>query len=288
MDANKLSALLAAIQAGTTEPGEGAERILAWGRGAHAAALPHSTLDLDREARCGHPEIVFGGGKTPAEIVDVMAALHGAHGRVLATRVSEEAFAALQTKFDNDPAAGLRCHARARTASLGPDAPGTGLVAVISAGTSDGAVAQEAAVTARFLGAHVEEFVDVGVAGLHRILDVAPRIREANAIVVAAGMEGALPSVVGGLVDRPVIAVPTSVGYGASFGGLSALLGMLNSCASGVTVVNIDNGFGAGFAAAQINRLVVQTAARAADSPAQDPTRTHAASGSPDSTPSIP
>jgi NCAIR mutase (PurE)-related protein len=131
----------------------------------------------------------------------------------------------------------------------------SGLVLVISAGTSDGAVAEEAAVTARMHGARVEELRDVGVAGIHRILQHTERLRSANALVVVAGMEGALPSVVGGLVDRPVIAVPTSVGYGASFGGLSALLGMLNSCASGVTVCNIDNGFGAGCAAARINAL---------------------------------
>ena len=254
MDANKLSALLASIEAGTTDPQRGAEQILAWREAAHAAPLGHSTLDHDREARCGHPEIVFGGGKTPEEVVDVMAALHRVHGRALATRVSDEAFGALRERFQADAGANLLCNERARTASLGSQPPGAGFVAVISAGTSDGAVAQEAAVTARFLGAHVEEFVDVGVAGLHRILEVAPRIREANAIVVAAGMEGALPSVVGGLVDRPVIAVPTSVGYGASFGGVAALLGMLNSCAAGISVVNIDNGFGAGYQAALINR----------------------------------
>lgn len=288
MDASKLSTLLASIQAGETAPDEAAARILGWNGGAPSVSLPHSTLDLEREARCGHPEIVFGGGKTPGEIVDVMATLHAAHGRVLATRVSDDAFAALEARFGARSDVDLRSNHRARTASLGPDAPGAGLVAVVSAGTSDGAVAQEAAVTARFLGAHVEEFVDVGVAGLHRILEVTPRIREANTIVVAAGMEGALPSVVGGLVDRPVIAVPTSVGYGASFGGLSALLGMLNSCASGVTVVNIDNGFGGGFAAAQINRLVVRTAQAGSLSGSHGTPPAHGASGSPTTTPTIP
>jgi NCAIR mutase (PurE)-related protein len=215
--------------------------------------LGHSVLDTDRERRCGHSEIVFGAGKTPEEIVDVMRALQAAHGRVLTTRLDREAEPALRAAFPED----LDIDDRARTAVLGKAVEGSGFVAIISAGTSDGSVAREAAITARFLGARVEEFADLGVAGLHRILHAAPRFREANAIVVVAGMEGALPSVVGGLVDKPVIAVPTSVGYGASLGGISALLGMLNSCASGVTVVNIDNGFGAGFAAAQINRQVV-------------------------------
>lgn len=279
---------MASIQAGETAPDEGAAQILGWSSGSPSVSLPHSTLDLEREARCGHPEIVFGRRKTPDEIVDVMSTLHAAHGRVLATRVSDDAFTALEERFGAGSDVDLRCNRRARTASLGPDAHGAGFVAVVSAGTSDGSVAREAAVTARFLGAYVEEFVDVGVAGLHRIMEVTPRIREANTIVVVAGMEGALPSVVGGLVDRPVIAVPTSVGYGASFGGLSALLGMLNSCASGVTVVNIDNGFGGGFAAAQINRLVVRTA-QAVSPPNDRPTDpAHDAPGTPTTTPSIP
>jgi NCAIR mutase (PurE)-related protein len=218
--------------------------------------LGHSMLDTDREERCGHPEIVFGGGKTPREIADVMEALHRQHGRVLATRVSDEAATLLEAEFKDS----VDLDGRASTAVLGSQIETSGHVAIISAGTSDGAVAREAAITARFLGAHVEEFADVGVAGIHRVLNAAPRFRNANAIIVVAGMEGALPSVVGGLVDKPVIAVPTSVGYGAAFGGVAALLGMLNSCSSGVTVVNIDNGFGAGFAAAQINRQVVLAA----------------------------
>lgn len=215
--------------------------------------LGHSTLDTDRIERCGHPEIVFGEGKTAEELVDVLRALLEAHGRVLATRVDDAKRATLLDAFGR----ALHFDDRARTAVLGEVPEQRGLVAVVSAGTSDGAVAREAAVTARFLGARVEEINDVGVAGLHRILQAVPRIREAHAIVVVAGMEGALPSVVGGLVDRPVIAVPTSIGYGASFGGLAALLGMLNSCASGVTVCNIDNGFGGGFSAAQINRIAL-------------------------------
>lgn len=218
--------------------------------------MAHSTLDLGRETRCGHPEIVFGEGKSATELVDVMRALFGAHGRVLATRVDAEKRQSLRDAFGDS----ALLDDRARTAQLGAPVEQAGLVAIVSAGTSDGPVAREAAVTARFLGANVEEFVDVGVAGLHRILQVTPQLRKANAVVVVAGMEGALPSVVGGLVEGPVIAVPTSIGYGASFGGLAALLGMLNSCASGVTVVNIDNGFGGGFAAAQINTQTVRAA----------------------------
>lgn len=263
MDENTLIRLLEAVENGSLDPREGAAAVRDLA-GAPAPVsdgqlhLGHSVLDTDRERRCGHPEIVFGGGKTPGEIVDVMGALLTAHGRVLATRIEPAAEAALREAFGD----AVTIDDRARTAELGEPVEGMGFVAVISAGTSDGRVAREAAITARFLGARVEEFADVGVAGIHRILHAAPKFREANAIVVAAGMEGALPSVVGGLVDRPVIAVPTSVGYGASFGGLSALLGMLNSCASGVTVVNIDNGFGAGFAAAQINRQIVLATAR--------------------------
>ena len=247
-----LNQLLEAVGSGRLGPTEGAEAVRSL-LAPKGVDLGHSMLDTDREERCGHPEIVFGGGKTPAEIVDVMGTLMEHHGRVLATRVSDEAGALLRTKFQG----AVEVDDRARTAVLGTPIQQAGHVAVISAGTSDGAVAREAVITARFLGAHVEEFADVGVAGIHRVLNAAPRFRSANAIIVVAGMEGALPSVVGGLVDKPVIAVPTSVGYGAAFGGVAALLGMLNSCSSGVTVVNIDNGFGAGFAAAQINRQIV-------------------------------
>ncbi len=177
------------------------------------------------------------------------------HGRLLVTRVRPDAAAALVKRF---PAAVH--HPLSRTVSIengrvnAGEGAGEGLVLVVSAGTSDLPVAEEAAVTARHAGARVEELVDVGVAGIHRLLAHQAKLRSARALVVVAGMEGALPSVVGGLVDRPVIAVPTSVGYGASFGGLAALLAMLNSCAAGISVVNIDNGFGAGYMAAMINR----------------------------------
>jgi hypothetical protein len=210
-------------------------------------------VDTHRELRCGFPEAVFGEGKTPAELVAVARTVVEAHGRLLATRVRPEGAAALLEAF---PDATL--HERARTVSLDRRAdppPAVGGVLVVSAGTSDAPVAEEAAVTARMCGARVETLADVGVAGLHRLLASSGRLRAARVVVVVAGMEGALPSVVGGLVDRPVIAVPTSVGYGASFGGVAALLAMMNSCAAGVTVVNIDNGFGAGYAAALANRL---------------------------------
>lgn len=227
------------------------------GGGGGTIPLGHSTLDATRGARCGHGEVVFGEGKSPEELVDIVRALVDANGRCLVTRVTAEGRGALRRAFGD----AVLVDERSRIAMIG-GLPGSleGAVSIVCAGTSDRAVALEALHTARFLGADAELVSDVGVAGLHRILEVAPRIREANAIVVVAGMEGALPSVVGGLVDRPVIAVPTSVGYGANFGGLSALLGMLNSCASGVTVVNIDNGFGGAYAAVQINRAVCAAA----------------------------
>ena len=214
--------------------------------------LGHTRLDTQRALRCGHPEVIYGAGKTVEQLLDIARAAVEGHARLLVTRTPEAAIAPL---LESIP--GARLHAASRCITVGPgfedDAPeGAGLVLIISAGTSDRPVAEEAAVTARALGARVEELCDVGVAGLHRLLAHTERLRAADALIVVAGMEGALPSVVGGLVDRPVIAVPTSVGYGASFGGLAALLAMLNSCAAGVSVVNIDNGFGAGVAAARI------------------------------------
>jgi len=214
--------------------------------------LGHSRIDTQRELRCGFPEVVFGQHKSPQELVSIARAIVERHERLLVTRVTEAGREALVRALPQ-----CRPHERARAVSVNAPDPGQGdgLVLVLAAGTADGPVADEAELTARMLGARTEVLHDVGVAGLHRLLAHAERLRTARALVVVAGMEGALPSVVGGLVDRPVIAVPTSVGYGASFGGLTALLAMLNSCAAGVTVVNIDNGFGAGYAAAQINRL---------------------------------
>ena len=213
--------------------------------------LGHTRLDTQRELRCGFPEVVYGESKTSGELVEIATALVERHGRVLLTRVSAEGAGALCAEV-----AGAEHHeaARAVTVGLPAEDEGEGLVLVVSAGTSDRSVADEALLTARMLGARARLLVDVGVAGIHRLLEHTELMRAARVLVVVAGMEGALPSVVGGLVDRPLIAVPTSVGYGASFGGVAALLGMLNSCAAGVSVVNIDNGFGAGYSAAMINR----------------------------------
>ncbi|HJZ87172.1 MAG TPA: nickel pincer cofactor biosynthesis protein LarB [Polyangia bacterium] len=214
--------------------------------------LGFATVDHHRHLRRGFPEVVFGLGKTPEQIVAILSELARGGGNCLVTRVDA---AAAQVICQGVP--GTRYEAGARACVL-EQAPledlGRGVVMVVSAGTSDLPVAEEAALTARLMGNRVERLFDVGVAGIHRLLGRHDALDAAEVIIVCAGMEGALPSVVGGLVARPVIAVPTSVGYGASFGGIAALLAMLNSCASGVTVVNIDNGFGAGYAAALMNR----------------------------------
>ncbi|PVG82306.1 nickel pincer cofactor biosynthesis protein LarB [Nocardioides gansuensis] len=213
------------------------------------ADLGFARVDVDRAARTGDPEVVYGAGKTPEQVAAIMATLHERHPEraVLATRLSPEAMLAVESL-------GADVHPVARAATLGPLPTPRGAVGVLSAGTSDAPVAAEAALTVAVHGAGVTEIRDVGVAGLHRLLAVRDRLDDLDCLVVVAGMEGALPSVVGGLTGLPLIAVPTSVGYGASFGGLAALLGMLNSCAPGVTVVNIDNGYGAGVAAARIAR----------------------------------
>ncbi len=216
--------------------------------------LDHSTLDLHRELRQGVPEVVFGEGKTVSQIVETMTALHCAGQNVLATRLDENKLQLLGTTLRGKA---LQIDETARCAYLEEhpvSKQGVGTILVVTAGTSDAPVGAEAAFTARVLGNSVQEIRDVGVAGLHRLLRHLDELRQANVIIAVAGMEGALPSVIGGLVDRPVIAVPTSIGYGAAFGGLAALLGMLNSCASGVVTVNIDNGFGAGYAASLMNR----------------------------------
>ncbi|MGH7445782.1 MAG: nickel pincer cofactor biosynthesis protein LarB [Longimicrobiales bacterium] len=215
-------------------------------------------LDHHRGLRNGVPEVVFGEGKTTKQIVEICARL-AAHGSgFLATRVSDDARAELQRTF-----VGVQLNDLARTAYLpGPatPAPNAAVILVASAGTGDLPVAEEAAVTATALGNTVERLYDVGVAGLHRLLNESTVLQRAAVVIVVAGMEGALPSVVGGLIRAPVIAVPTSVGYGASFGGIAALLGMLNSCASGITVVNIDNGFGAACAATRIAQTLIPQA----------------------------
>lgn len=238
---------------------EGAARISALSRG----DLGYATVDLDRERRTGRAEVVFGAGKTPEQILGIARVLHEKHGAFLVTRAAEAAAEKLLSAFPEaswNPLArtvALRGGKRPKTEAAAEASPGgkAPYIAVVAAGTSDLPVAEEARITAEFFGSRVVSVTDVGVAGIHRLFAKLDIIRGAKVVVVAAGMEGTLASVVGGLVGSPVIAVPTSVGYGANFGGLSALLTMLNSCAAGVSVVNIDNGFGAGFLADMINRI---------------------------------
>jgi pyridinium-3,5-biscarboxylic acid mononucleotide synthase len=214
--------------------------------------LGFAKLDHHRSLRAGMPEVIFGQGKTAAQMAQIFSRLARHGGNILATRASEEQFAAVKKKVRK---AEYRDLARAIVLQRDRKKYGRGTIAIVSAGTSDIPVAEEAVVTAEVMGNDVEHLYDVGVAGIHRLLANRETLTRARVIIVCAGMEGALPSVVGGLVGVPVIAVPTSVGYGAAFKGVAALLGMLNSCASNVSVVNIDNGFGAGYVAALINRL---------------------------------
>ena len=214
--------------------------------------LGFAKVDHHRALRAGMPEVIFGQGKTPTHIAGIFARLAKHGGNVLATRADQKQFSAVKKKVR---AAEYRELARAIVLQRDTQTHGKGIIAVVSAGTSDIPVAEEAVVTAELMGNNVEHYYDVGVAGIHRLLANREALTKARVVIVCAGMEGALPSVVGGLVGVPVIAVPTSVGYGASFEGLAALLGMLNSCASNVSVVNIDNGFGAGYVASLINRL---------------------------------
>ncbi|MCI0535028.1 MAG: nickel pincer cofactor biosynthesis protein LarB, partial [Verrucomicrobiales bacterium] len=228
---------------------------------APVADLGFAQVDTHRELRKGFPEVIFASGKTSHQVVAIAAQLRERGQPVLVTRANLEQVKALRRKFKEAAHHEL---ARCVVIERRPLRKRPGIVAVLCAGTSDLPVAEEAALTADVMGNQVERISDIGVAGLHRLLGRLEQIQRANVIIVVAGMEGALPSVVAGLVQRPVIAVPTSVGYGASFGGLAALLGMLNSCGSGVTVVNIDNGFGAGYAASQINALAGGEAPRSA------------------------
>ena len=228
------------------------EKILRAFQSAPLADLGFAQVDRHRALRKGFPEVIFGSGKTPEQVVKIAAKILASESRVLITRVTDAHARALRKKFK--PAVHHQL-AGCVTIEKSPLPKRSGTIGVICAGTSDLPVAKEAAVTAEIMGNRVERIYDVGVAGLHRLLAKSENLRRANVLIVVAGMEGALPSVVAGLVSKPVIAVPTSVGYGASFGGIAALLGMLNSCGSGVTVVNIDNGFGAGYAASQINAL---------------------------------
>jgi hypothetical protein len=214
--------------------------------------LGFAKVDHHRALRTGMPEVIFAAGKTTAQVAAIFERMAKAGGNVLATRASREAFEAVAAV---EPAAIFHEAARAITLAQAPTTPGKGTVAVVCAGTSDLPVAEEAAVTARLMGNTVELIADVGVAGIHRLLAQKQSLQTARVLIVCAGMEGALPTVVAGLVNAPVVAVPTSVGYGASFGGVAALLGMLNTCAPNVSVVNIDNGFGAACIASLTNHL---------------------------------
>jgi pyridinium-3,5-biscarboxylic acid mononucleotide synthase len=214
--------------------------------------LGFAKVDHHRALRRGFPEVVFGAGKTPGQIAAIVASIAARHQDVLVTRTTVEAFEEVRRAH---PDATFEPLSRCVMVERGTRVILPGRIAVVCAGTSDLPVAEEAAITAAFLGATVDKVYDAGVAGLHRLLEHMPQIRQADVVIVVAGMEGALPSVVAGLVDTPVIAVPTSVGYGASFHGLAALLGMLTACASGIGVVNIDNGFGAAYLAASILRV---------------------------------
>ena len=247
MESQWLHDLLENVQEGETS----VEDALALLRGFPYEDLGFARLDSHRTLRKGFPEVIFCPGKTIEQIVQIVERIRAREGRVLAARAEPEVAEAIERAFDD-----VAYHPAARMILVGGAArrSGRGTVLVVSAGTADIPVADEAAVTAEAMGSAIERLYDVGVAGIHRLFDSRERLFAASVLVVVAGMEGALASVVAGLVDRPVVAVPTSVGYGASFGGLSALLTMLNSCSPGVSVVNIDNGFGAGYLAHLINQ----------------------------------
>ena len=251
MNSQALRKLFDEVKRKRVTPDEAVERL----RHLPFEDLGFAKLDHHRALRQGMPEVIFGQGKTPRQLADIFARLAAHGGNVLATRTTEEHYAAVIAAF-GDKKPGPEYRPLSRTISLNPDRKryGKGLITVVSAGTSDIPVAEEAVVTAELMGNHVQHIYDVGVAGIHRLLAHREALAKARVIIVCAGMEGALPSVVGGLVGVPVIAVPTSIGYGAAFEGLAALLGMMNSCASNVSVVNIDNGFGAGYVASLINR----------------------------------
>jgi len=248
MNADSIRKLFEQVRRGTITPDEAVQRL----RHLPFEDLGFAKVDHHRALRAGMPEVIFGERKTPAQVAEIFARLAEHNGNILATRADKKQFTAVKKKVR-----GVEYRELARAIVLKRDQKeyGKGKIAIVSAGTSDIPVAEEALVTAELMGNQVEHFYDVGVAGIHRLLANREALTRARVVIVCAGMEGALPSVVGGLVGVPVIAVPTSVGYGASFKGLTALLGMLNSCASNVSVVNIDNGFGAGYVASLINRL---------------------------------
>lgn len=248
MNAESIRKLLDDVRTGKLTPDEALSQL----RHLPFEDLGFAKVDHHRALRAGMPEVILGEGKTPAQVAGIFLRLAKHGGNILATRTNDRQFLAVKKKVRGVE---YRELGRAIVLQRDPALYGKGVIAVVSAGTSDIPVAEEAVVTAEVMGNRVQHFYDVGVAGIHRLLANREALSKARVVVVCAGMEGALPSVVGGLVGVPVIAVPTSIGYGASFKGLAALLGMLNSCASNVTVVNIDNGFGAGYVASLINRL---------------------------------
>jgi len=253
MTSNKqLQDLLDQVAAGTLDPAAAKERLIAVLRAQPYEDLGFARVDHHRSVRQGFPEVILGLGKTPAQIAAIAAEIVARGSTLLVTRASAAAYEAVRARV---PSAAYQAEAGLITLRQQDITPGKGTIIVAAAGTSDLPVAEEAACTAELMGNEVARLYDVGVAGLHRLLGERERLNAARVIIVVAGMEGALPSVVAGLVSAPVIAVPTSIGYGASFGGIAALLSMLNSCASGITVVNINNGFGAGYAASLMNRL---------------------------------
>jgi NCAIR mutase (PurE)-related protein len=252
MNRQQLRALLEAVGAGSLTPESAQEQLLQVLRQKPYEDLGFARVDHHRNTRQGFPEVIFGQGKTPSQVAAIAARVVNAGDNLLVTRTTVEAFDAVHAEL---PSARFHELAQCITLENRPAPKGRGTLLIAAAGTADLPVAEEAAVTACIMGNTVDRLYDVGVAGLHRLLKEHARLDAARVIVVVAGMEGALPSVVGGLVDVPVIAVPTSVGYGASFGGITALLAMLNSCATGISVVNIDNGFGAAAIASSINHL---------------------------------
>ncbi|HEY1256693.1 MAG TPA: nickel pincer cofactor biosynthesis protein LarB [Terracidiphilus sp.] len=253
MDRASIESLLQEVAAGKTEVSAALDRL----RDLPFEDIGFAKLDHHRALRTGMPEVIFAAGKTAAQVAAIFARMAKAGGNVLATRASREMFdAVLALELSNQaPRAVFHETARAITLTQSAATPGKGTIAVVCAGTSDLPVAEEAVVTARLMGNTVELIADVGVAGIHRLLAQKSSLQSARVLIVCAGMEGALPTVVGGLVNAPVLAVPTSIGYGASFGGVAALLGMLNTCSPNVSVVNIDNGFGAACIASLINQL---------------------------------
>ncbi len=248
MDRSQIEAVLNEVRSGSTSVADALERL----RNLPFEDLGFAKLDHHRALRTGMPEVIFAESKTPAQVAAIFARMANAGGNVLATRASREVFEAVRTV---EPRAEFQESSRTITLMQTDPPAGKGKIGVVCAGTSDLPVAEEAAVTARLMGNIVELVADVGVAGIHRLLAQRETLKSARVLIVCAGMEGALPTVVGGLVNAPVIAVPTSVGYGASLGGVAALLGMLNTCAPNVSVVNIDNGFGAACIASLINHL---------------------------------